>query len=309
MLRLLTGKIYVFLVCFHPLKLTHCLYQLVFLISLPEKKTEIRLQLGRIKQVCFVFDSHYLYNQKNIMETSMLFLHLNLFLYIFSISTVKNIQSIPLSLPTAFILPYIEMGYIITSATIILYIVCRLSKVQKRLKAEKQKNTETTKIIMEKEWKIHQLHTQYLLNKKIVDSSQKQVTMINESNSSKQSTNQEITFTIHTSIEDKFKESNIFSLFLTENARIKDENWEELFTWIDILHPHFLSHVRHLHPTISTLELRITCLVKIGIPIHKIAGIFNLTSQAISHSRSRLYKKMTGKEGKTKDFDSLIANL
>lgn len=243
------------------------------------------------------------------MKTSMLFLHLNLFLYTFSISTVKNIQSIPLSLPTAFILPYIEMGYIITSATIILYIVYRLSKVQKRLKAEKQKNAETTKIIMEKEWKIHQLHTQHLLNKKIVDPSQKQVTMINESNSSKQSTNQEITFTIHTSIEDKFKESSIFSLFLTENARIKDDNWEELFTWIDILHPHFLSHVRHLHPTISTLELRITCLVKIGIPIHKIAGIFNLTSQAISHSRSRLYKKMTGKEGKTKDFDSLIANL
>lgn len=243
------------------------------------------------------------------METGMLFLHLSLFLYIFSIFTVKNIQNTSVSLPTVFILPCIEMGYIITSATIILYIVCRLSKVQKCLKAEKQKNAESTKIIMEKDWEIHQLHTQYLLNKEIVDKSQKQVTMINESNSSRQSTNQEITLTIHTSVEDKFKESSLFSLFLTENARIKDDNWEELFTWIDILHPHFLSHVRHLHPTISTRELRITCLVKIGIPIHQIAQIFNLTSQAISHSRSRLYKKMTGKAGKSSDLDSLIANL
>ena len=64
-----------------------------------------------------------------------------------------------------------------------------------------------------------------------------------------------------------------------------------------------------LHPHLSELELRICCLIKTGIPVSQIAQLLNRSTPAITAARTRMYKKLTGKEGKAEQTDQLIMGL
>lgn len=225
------------------------------------------------------------------------------------LTLLKTMESILSTHINVFIGFYIGISYFLISAIAILFSAYQLAKVKKQLQTEQQKNIENFKIIVEKNKEIHHWQTQYFLNKKIMDNYQKTLTVDEPNDSNHSVTNKECTCTPHVSPAYNFKKSAIYSLFHSKSTRIKDEDWEELYTWLNKLYPDFISYLRYLHPTMSTQEFNISCLIKIGIPICRIAQILNLTSQAISHSRSRLYKKMTGKAGKAKDLDLLITNF
>lgn len=222
------------------------------------------------------------------------------------LKTIESIFSTHINVLIGF---YIGISYFLISAIAILFSAYQLAKVKKQLQTEQQKNVENSKVLVEKNKEIHHWQTQYFLNKKIIDNYQKALIINEPDDSNHSATSKESTYTPHASLEYNFKESAIYSLFHSKSTRIKEENWEELYTWLNRLYPDFISYLRHLHPTMSTQEFHISWLIKIGIPICRIAQILHLTSQAISHSRSRLYKKMTGKEGKAKDLDLLITNF
>jgi DNA-binding CsgD family transcriptional regulator len=64
-----------------------------------------------------------------------------------------------------------------------------------------------------------------------------------------------------------------------------------------------------LLPSISDVELKICYLKKINIPPGKISSILNISIQAVSMARSRMYEKITKKKGTTAKFDNLISEI
>lgn len=107
----------------------------------------------------------------------------------------------------------------------------------------------------------------------------------------------------------EFIQTPLYILFQTKEIKITPYNWDELTIWIDRLFANFTHQLRILCPSISTTELQICYLIKIKTPIGRIAQILNLSVTAISHSRKRLYTKLTGMDGSSKDLDSLLSDL
>ena len=87
------------------------------------------------------------------------------------------------------------------------------------------------------------------------------------------------------------------------------EKWVSIQESIDTIYPQFTDKLYRLSPSLTTTELRVCWLTKIGIPPTGIARILNLSKQAISNARSKLAKKMQEPDNTTKNFDQLIENL
>lgn len=64
-----------------------------------------------------------------------------------------------------------------------------------------------------------------------------------------------------------------------------------------------------LYPNIKEHEFHVCLLLKAGVRIKDIAIITESTSTSITHLRSRLYTKMTGKNGTAKNLDNLLSDL
>ena len=88
-----------------------------------------------------------------------------------------------------------------------------------------------------------------------------------------------------------------------------DEDWQLLKSTIEIFFPSFVERLYLLYPQLSNQELRACLLLKVNIRIKDIATMLNCVPTSITHLRTRLYKKMTGKQGQPKDLDKLIADL
>ena len=78
---------------------------------------------------------------------------------------------------------------------------------------------------------------------------------------------------------------------------------------IDAAYPGFSDKLYVYCPKLSNIELQICCLVKISISTSDIATFINRTRPAVTQTRTRLYKKMLGKEGKACDLDKFISDL
>lgn len=87
------------------------------------------------------------------------------------------------------------------------------------------------------------------------------------------------------------------------------EKWVSIQESIDTIYPQFTDKLYRLSPSLTTTELRVCWLTKIGIPPTGIARILNLSKQTISNARSKLAKKMQEPDNTTKNFDQLIENL
>lgn len=92
--------------------------------------------------------------------------------------------------------------------------------------------------------------------------------------------------------------------------KLEDERWLDIVKYVDhLLYLNFTYRIKMMYPGISDVELKICCLIKLEIPVNRIATLLSITSQAISVNRKRLYTKLTHKEGSSKDFDKFILSL
>ena len=110
----------------------------------------------------------------------------------------------------------------------------------------------------------------------------------------------------------KFRETSIFKRLNngeTCPSPYIDENWKELQAEIELHFPTFVERLYMLYPNISEHEFHVCLLLKAGTRIKDIATITESKSTAITHLRSRLYTKMTGKSGSGKDLDNFLADL
>lgn len=110
-----------------------------------------------------------------------------------------------------------------------------------------------------------------------------------------------------------FKKSDIYLRFHkagnTDKRTITEEDWDELQAGLDVTYNNFTTQLYALCPQITELELRICCLIKISVQVKNIANLIARTPSAISTCRTRLYKKIHGKEGTTEMMDQFIADL
>lgn len=89
---------------------------------------------------------------------------------------------------------------------------------------------------------------------------------------------------------------------------LKESDWEELEEKIKPVYPHFTSRLHNLH-NMSLHEFQVCLLLKINIPPSQIASVLCKEVSSISSTRSRLYCKVFGKKGSSKEWDAFIATL
>lgn len=104
-----------------------------------------------------------------------------------------------------------------------------------------------------------------------------------------------------------FFSSDLYRGVYTDWKKLNETQWPEVIKMIDhILYKDFTGKIRMLYPRISNLDLNVCCLVKLQIPVGRIAVLLSVNSQAISNKRKRLYEKLTQESGSAQDFDKFI---
>ncbi len=122
---------------------------------------------------------------------------------------------------------------------------------------------------------------------------------------------------LQTLSETAFKESQIYKDFyhvaempnsetISGKEKITQKDWEVLATAINRTYNNFTERLRNLYPDISTHELRICMLIKIGIPPMGIAKLTTHSKQAITSSRKKLYQKTHNQPGSPDLWDNFI---
>lgn len=122
---------------------------------------------------------------------------------------------------------------------------------------------------------------------------------------------------LHQSIEEQksqilyFEQSEIYLKFhrATNSRDLSEEDWAALQAEIDSVYSQFTHRLLVLYPRLSPIEIRICYLIKIGIPVSRIAGLLNRSVPAITAARTRMYKKLTGETGTAEKTDLLIIDL
>ena len=113
-------------------------------------------------------------------------------------------------------------------------------------------------------------------------------------------------------IRQKFETSELYMYLKMHDGgddyRLSDADWKQLCTYMDDIYDHLTSRLLSL-VNLSQTELRVCCLIKLGLTPVRIASLLCVTTSAISKVRSRLYQKLTGQKGSSLQFDELIRNL
>ena len=95
---------------------------------------------------------------------------------------------------------------------------------------------------------------------------------------------------------------------MASGQRMKEEEWTDVEQQLMTLYPGFTSQLRGLYP-MSELELQVCQLIKLRIPPKDIAAVLSRDTSTISTVRSRLYKKVFGRKGSTKEWDDFILTI
>ncbi|WP_303215271.1 tetratricopeptide repeat protein [Parabacteroides johnsonii] len=111
-------------------------------------------------------------------------------------------------------------------------------------------------------------------------------------------------------LEKDFHNSSIYiRMHREDDIQPSPSEWEELHQLIDSTYPDFTNRLIKLYPQISIEEIHICYLVKMQLPIKRIAFIMHITSSGVSQCRRRLYKKFTGEPQNTEKFDRFISDF
>lgn len=95
---------------------------------------------------------------------------------------------------------------------------------------------------------------------------------------------------------------------IATGQRLKDDDWSDIENQIKKVYPGFSSQLRGLY-TLSELEYQVCLLIKLRIAPSDIAAILARDASTISTVRSRLYQKVFGKKGGTKEWDDFILSI
>ena len=95
---------------------------------------------------------------------------------------------------------------------------------------------------------------------------------------------------------------------ITSGQRLKEDDWNEIETQLKKVYPGFCNQLRTLY-SMSELEYQVCLLIKLRIAPTDIATVLMRDASTISTVRSRLYKKVFGKKGGSKEWDEFVMSI
>lgn len=123
----------------------------------------------------------------------------------------------------------------------------------------------------------------------------------------------------HIITENQHEEENLtpstarqsFAAFLsvTRSSELTDEYWQQLTEAINKAYPDFTSRLYQYYPKLSSHELRVCCLTKIGMSRTQMAELLSHSVSSISNTLSRLYTKITGEKGSVQKMTEFLYKL
>lgn len=111
--------------------------------------------------------------------------------------------------------------------------------------------------------------------------------------------------------EDRFFASDAYAALqkrMASGLLMRDEDWQQVEQHLKDIYPGFINQLRSLYP-LSELECHVCMLIKLRIPPKDIAAVLARDISTISTVRSRLYKKVFGRKGSTRDWDDFILSM
>jgi hypothetical protein len=95
---------------------------------------------------------------------------------------------------------------------------------------------------------------------------------------------------------------------LSEGRSITEGDWTELAEAVDNVYIGFSEKLYSLY-RMSEQDFRVSLLIKIRMQPKDIATLTAHSKESIASTRSRLYQKVFGKKGTTKDWDDFILSI
>jgi regulator of replication initiation timing len=95
---------------------------------------------------------------------------------------------------------------------------------------------------------------------------------------------------------------------LQEGRSMSDEHWPQLATLVDGLYTGFTEKLYSLY-RLSEQDYHVCLLTKVRIAPKDIALLTAHSKESVATTRSRLYQKIFGKKGSTKDWDDFVLSL
>ena len=95
---------------------------------------------------------------------------------------------------------------------------------------------------------------------------------------------------------------------LNAGKRLTYQDWGELTSLLNSIYTGFTEKLYSLYP-MSEQELHVSLLIKIHLQPRDIASLTAHSKESIATTRSRLYSKVFGRKGSSKDWDDFIFSL
>ena len=96
--------------------------------------------------------------------------------------------------------------------------------------------------------------------------------------------------------------------YLNEGRSMTEGDWTELAEAVNSIYTGFTEKLYSLY-NMSDQDYRVSLLIKIRIQPKDIATLTTHSKESVASTRSRLYQKVFGKKGSTKDWDDFILSI
>ena len=96
--------------------------------------------------------------------------------------------------------------------------------------------------------------------------------------------------------------------YLAEGRSMAEGDWAELTEAVNSVYTGFSEKLYSLY-NMSEQDYRVSLLIKVRIQPKDIATLTAHSKESIASTRSRLYQKVFGKKGSTKDWDDFILSI
>ena len=96
--------------------------------------------------------------------------------------------------------------------------------------------------------------------------------------------------------------------YLNEGRCLDDEDWKQLAEIVNDTYTGFTEKLFSLY-NMSEQDYHVSLLIKIRLQPKDIAVLTAHSKESIASTRSRLYQKVFGKKGSTKDWDDFILSI
>ena len=95
---------------------------------------------------------------------------------------------------------------------------------------------------------------------------------------------------------------------LTEGRSLGEEDWQQLSSIVNNIYTGFAEKLYSLY-NMSEQDYRVCLLIKVRVQPKEIATLTAHSKESVASTRSRLYQKIFGKKGSTRDWDEFILSL